>query len=195
MPLYRIHQVSNIDDRTVAAGEEINVDARHIPGPHWEPLDDEARAICTANGHEFTGEVPDILPALTDELGKAGNAAGGMTAEQMTAAIANGVTAAMTALAEARALDAGAPNVEAMSDERLAEIVAKTVASLLPKPEDTVALIAAAVQAALPKPEDQAAMIAQSVAEVLDRRKVENAGEFVAAVQAIVGATDTGKKR
>lgn len=46
-------------------------DLHHVPGPHWEPVDDEARALCAKHKHDFTGELPDVMPVLEDQLAEA----------------------------------------------------------------------------------------------------------------------------
>lgn len=43
----------------------------HKPGPHWFPLDDEARELMRDHEVQHTGEVPDALPALGERLAEA----------------------------------------------------------------------------------------------------------------------------
>lgn len=64
MGRFLIAQQSYIDDRLYEKGQIGNFDRRHKPGPHWQPLDDEAREMMEASGETFTGEVPDVLNAL-----------------------------------------------------------------------------------------------------------------------------------
>jgi hypothetical protein len=117
MARWRIHQLSFIDTGNNGggalfdAGSEISVGPLraavgspgdpgyrpavvHRPGPHWEPLDDEAKAIAADTKTTFTGEVPDVVNALADELESskaamdAANRATPVTAEMIAAIVA-----------------------------------------------------------------------------------------------------------
>jgi hypothetical protein len=69
-------------------------DLHHIPGPHWEPLDDEAKAHCKKVGHEFTGEMPDVLDGLEEHLA---NAQARMRPDDVAMIAAGVITALQTA--------------------------------------------------------------------------------------------------
>lgn len=94
MARWKLHQDSFIDNgrngggQLFAAGSEVALGPlrpargepgepgyreaeHHRPGPHWEPLDDEAKAIARKAGHMFTGEVPDVVEDLTRQLEEA----------------------------------------------------------------------------------------------------------------------------
>ena len=64
MAKYRLNQVSYMSDRLHQVGEEIVVPKGTKAGPHWEPLDDEAKADMSAAKVSYTGEVPDVLSQL-----------------------------------------------------------------------------------------------------------------------------------
>lgn len=76
MPKYRLVQDSYIDNVLYTFNPDPEKDrlnihdiaSHHVPGPHWEPLDDEAKAICKKHGVTFTGFVPDCLDQLTKQL-------------------------------------------------------------------------------------------------------------------------------
>lgn len=74
MARYRLHQRSYIGDRLYEPDSEITVSPSVKPGPHWEPIDDEAKNAMANHAIEFTGEVPDVLarlePMLADALAK-----------------------------------------------------------------------------------------------------------------------------
>lgn len=134
MAQYRIHQESYINDRHILANAEVEVapyarkrvqkkdeagrdvvdktgkkvfelvDLHHKPGPHWEPLDDEARAICERHKHEFTGFVPDAVEDLSKQLEEAqakaaasAAAGGGLDAATIAAIVAQTVNAILDA--------------------------------------------------------------------------------------------------
>lgn len=82
---FRIDQDSYIDDKPVRAGQEIELAKRKIkvldgkgnprfvmgyptPGPHWFPLDDDAKALMAESRIEHTGEVPDVIEQLKVDL-------------------------------------------------------------------------------------------------------------------------------
>lgn len=82
-PKYRLHQTSYIDNTLYVAGsvegpqtsdgEEkpvyyTDVESRHIPGPHWQPMNDAAKAICQKHEIKFTGFVPDSVDKFAREL-------------------------------------------------------------------------------------------------------------------------------
>jgi hypothetical protein len=110
MARYKFHQESYVGNVLIAAEQEYEVPPlgrkksgeplHHIPGPHWEPLDDEAKAICKMHDIKFTGEVPDAIGPLTDQLAETmaaqnkATASGGIDVEALGAAIAKGITAA-----------------------------------------------------------------------------------------------------
>lgn len=76
---YKAGQVSYIDGRTVAVGEVFDPQpfrdpktkkmTHHVPGPHWDPVDEEAKAHCTKLGVAYTGEVPDMVERVGDVMG------------------------------------------------------------------------------------------------------------------------------
>lgn len=116
MPRYRFAQDSHIDDVMYAAGEEGEIDARHVPGPHWMPLDDAAKALCAEHGIEYTGEVPDPLNGLQISLAEAiAKASQVASPEALTKIVTEAVLAAQ------------------MKPEVLASIVAQTVDAVLDK--------------------------------------------------------------
>lgn len=90
MALFRFHQQSYVDDTLVEKGQSKNVGKHHKPGPHWEPLDDDAKAMVARTGVEFTGEVPDVLSALLplyeDATTKANAQGQALSKEDLTAA-------------------------------------------------------------------------------------------------------------
>jgi hypothetical protein len=59
----------------VEFSEVVDVPARHVPGPHWFPVDDAAKARCAEYGVTYTGMVPDGVEALTLQLAEAQAAA------------------------------------------------------------------------------------------------------------------------
>jgi len=82
-PKYRLHQTSYIDGTVFKAGTVegpqdsegnekpvyfVDAESKHIPGPHWEPMNDAAKAVAKANGIEFTGFVPDSVDKFAREL-------------------------------------------------------------------------------------------------------------------------------
>lgn len=105
MPKYRIVQDSYIDNVLYTFNPDPEKDrlniheiaAHHVPGPHWEPMDDEAKAICKKNGIAFTGFVPDCMDKLTgmlaDSMKKADEAGspGAIGAAVVDALVKNGV--------------------------------------------------------------------------------------------------------
>lgn len=76
---YKAGQVSYVDGRTVTAGEVFDPQpfrdpktkkmTHHTPGPHWEPVDEEAKAHCAKLGIAYTGEVPDMVERVGDVMG------------------------------------------------------------------------------------------------------------------------------
>lgn len=76
MPKYRLNQNSYIDnvlyvfiDDPEKDHKNIHeIDARHVPGPHWQPMDDEAKKICQMHGIVYTGETPDCVEDMTKQL-------------------------------------------------------------------------------------------------------------------------------
>ena len=50
---------------------ELPADTKHVPGPHWEPLDDEARALAKQHSIKFTGQVPDCIDQFQKQLAEA----------------------------------------------------------------------------------------------------------------------------
>ncbi len=82
-PKYRLNQTSYIGDIMYLAGLEgpvdretgelkpvyfIDKDSKYKPGPHWEPVNDAAKAIAAKHGIEYTGEVPDSMDKLLPQL-------------------------------------------------------------------------------------------------------------------------------
>lgn len=116
MAQWKIHQVSYINDRLYAEGEIAELGRRgidrvtkkpihHLPGPHWEPVDDEAKEIAKGCGHVFTGEVPDMVLSMTADLEKtmkSGSGGPGGTIvidhEALGATIANGIAQGLAKL-------------------------------------------------------------------------------------------------
>ncbi len=110
MPRYKLHQTSYVDNQLIVVDDghppaEHAISASHVPGPHWEPMDDEARALMEKHGVTFTGFVPDSVDFLTEQLAKALKAKA--DAEKLDPnAIGKGVVAA---LLEAGIVKAAAP--------------------------------------------------------------------------------------
>lgn len=103
MPRYRIHQTSYIDDRVIDAGQEIEADARHVPGPHWEPLDDAAKALAKKHSIRFTGNVPDPTEKLSLQLNRALESNGiAIDHDKLGAAIAQGLAPLIAQLMAAK---------------------------------------------------------------------------------------------
>jgi hypothetical protein len=82
-PKYRINVTSYIDDRVVLAGVDgpvdketgeerpvyyIDKESKHKPGPHWEPVNAAAKAMCEKHGIVYTGLVPDCMDQLVEQL-------------------------------------------------------------------------------------------------------------------------------
>jgi hypothetical protein len=68
---FRFAQPTYVDNVFYEGGEDskpVEVEARHIPGPHWQPMDDEAKAHCKKHGVTYTGQVPDMVEAMTADL-------------------------------------------------------------------------------------------------------------------------------
>lgn len=97
MPRYKIHQQSFIDERLVEPGQEVETHARHKPGPHWEPMDDQAKEIVAKHGVKFSPEVPDIINDMTMTSAPMANPMS-LDHEALGAAIAKGIVAAQAAL-------------------------------------------------------------------------------------------------
>lgn len=69
MAKYKMAQESYIDDVPYLAGAIFDdKDGRHVPAPHWEPMDDDAKAICAKHSIKFTGEIPDSIEDMTRKL-------------------------------------------------------------------------------------------------------------------------------
>jgi len=77
---FKLHQqtyIENEADGMGAALREIGYELEllpttsKVPGPHWEPIDDEAKALCKKHGIVFTGHVPDCMDSLTKQLAEA----------------------------------------------------------------------------------------------------------------------------
>lgn len=113
--LWKITQESYIGERLVLPGETVDLARRgvdrktkkpihHIPGPHWEPMDDEAKEFSEKCGHTFTGETPDMIIAMTSDLEKRMGASGTVTIdhEALGATIANGIAQGMLVLQQQR---------------------------------------------------------------------------------------------
>lgn len=73
MALFKIAEDSYIDGLFRPRGSIIVVEpsAHNIPGPHWEPLDDEARAMCEAAGVNYAGAVPGLYATIEQNLRRA----------------------------------------------------------------------------------------------------------------------------
>lgn len=103
---FRIDQQSYIDDKLIEAGSELEVtplyiDKKtkkpvfHVPGPHWLPLDDDAKDYCEAMKHEYTGEVPDVLQGLEAVLNDLN---GKLDETKLAGAITTGMEPFLTAM-------------------------------------------------------------------------------------------------
>lgn len=74
---FKIAQPSYIDNKLYAEDTTLDMKSdehrnhNHVPGPHWEPLDDEAKALCKQHGVEYTGFVPDSMDVLVESLEQA----------------------------------------------------------------------------------------------------------------------------
>lgn len=106
-PKYRLNHTSYIGDIMYLAGDDgpvdketgerkpvyyIDKDNRYTPGPHWEPVNEAAKAKALACGIVYTGQVPDSMDKLVGEL----EAAKQRRTEQDNMAIGRGVVAALT---------------------------------------------------------------------------------------------------
>ena len=82
-PKYRLNHTSYIDDRMYLAGPDgpfdketgeprpvyyVDVHSKHVPGPHWEPVNDAAKARMKECGITYTGLVPDSMDDLVEQL-------------------------------------------------------------------------------------------------------------------------------
>ncbi len=74
---FKLKQQSYLDNETDGYGAamrevgyafDLPAATKQVPGPHWEPMDDEAKALCVKHGIKFTGEVPDSMDSLTKTL-------------------------------------------------------------------------------------------------------------------------------
>lgn len=105
-PKYRLNHTSYIDDRMYLAGAEgpfdketgeprpvyyVDTNSKHTPGPHWEPVNEAAKARMKECGVEYTGFVPDSMDKLVDQLEEAKKHAQAETNRQ----IGRGVAEAM----------------------------------------------------------------------------------------------------
>lgn len=71
-PRYKLAQDSYIEDRLYSAGMEyIDLQGKHCPGPHWEPVNDAAKAKAAEAKVVYTGEVPDTVNELVKRLSEA----------------------------------------------------------------------------------------------------------------------------
>lgn len=128
---YRICQVSHIDDAMYGPGlegrtEYVDVPNSmrpnpHVPGPHWEPLDDEAKAMCLKHGIAFTGSVPDPIDTLSLKLADAMQSSG-MNVDAIAAAISKSLAPILDRLTPSAA------DEEAMQ-RRVDEAVERALAS------------------------------------------------------------------
>ena len=55
-PKYKFSLESHVDGVLIPKGTTATVSTRHIPGPHWEPLNDAAKAIAKKAGIKFDGD-------------------------------------------------------------------------------------------------------------------------------------------
>lgn len=71
---FKLSQQSYIDCETDNLGAalrdagfifDLKPDTKQLPGPHWEPMDDEAKALCAKHSIKFTGEVPDSMDKIS----------------------------------------------------------------------------------------------------------------------------------
>lgn len=71
---FKLKQSSYLDNETDGLGAalrdagyefDLKPDTKQVPGPHWEPVDDEAKALAAKYGVKFTGEVPDSMDKLS----------------------------------------------------------------------------------------------------------------------------------
>jgi hypothetical protein len=123
MAKYRFHQKSYVGDRIVEKGEEADVGSNVKPGPHMEPLDDEARAAAEAGGVKFTGEVPDVLNALLPMLQKAQQNADD-AAKLTPAALSEAFASALERVLGKGAAAKSDADIQAEVDRRVAEALA-----------------------------------------------------------------------
>jgi hypothetical protein len=56
-PKYQFNETSFIDGRTLEKGATAIVHERHIPGPHWKPLNDDAKKLCAKHGIVYDSSV------------------------------------------------------------------------------------------------------------------------------------------
>jgi len=71
---FKLAQASYLDCETDGLGAalrdagyifDLKAETKQVPGPHWEPQDDEAKAHCAKHSVKFTGHVPDCMDKLT----------------------------------------------------------------------------------------------------------------------------------
>lgn len=99
--LFKASQVSYVDGKLVEVGQNFEpVPYRdpksgklrpHTPGPHWEPVDDEAKKLMADTKTEFTGEIPDIVNSLSERLDRMMGERQGIDHDALAAAIAKGL--------------------------------------------------------------------------------------------------------
>jgi hypothetical protein len=84
MATYKLREKSYVDDRFVEKDETVTVSADVLPGPHWEPVDLEAKRIYLSfcETGQFVGPAPrdlDLAPFVQFD---------GVNVEQLAAQVA-----------------------------------------------------------------------------------------------------------
>lgn len=126
MAKYKFHQRSFWNDRLYEKGEEIEIKASIKPGPHMEPLDDEARQAAKEGGVAFTGEIPDVLGKLLPMYEKAAAQHG---SDKLTpTALADAMAMALDRILGSKLAPRSDADIQAEVDRRVAEELEKLTA-------------------------------------------------------------------
>jgi len=87
--------------RRKRVGEEDPRECYDVPGPHWEPVDAEAKDLCKYRSVAYTGIVPDVVEDLAKQMEaaqkKAEREEQNASIEAMGKSIGAGIAAAMAA--------------------------------------------------------------------------------------------------
>lgn len=107
---FKMAQDSYVDNTFYKEGVTMDLppDTKHVPGPHWEPLDDEAKTLCKKHGIAFTGFVPDSIDKMCAELNET------MAREKIAgspAAIGDAVVASLVKAGVVKSSKAASPEI------------------------------------------------------------------------------------
>lgn len=98
---WKIAQRSYIHGLVVEPNETVTLEAyidpktkklqHHLPGPHWEPADEEAERFAEKMKHVYTGEMPDAVNDMVSRLEQTMSAGGNVVIDhdKLAAAFAN----------------------------------------------------------------------------------------------------------